>query len=169
MRTTATAPLTADATTECQPDAHVLQLERVEESTTEVHRMNATATNIMMPSITAEVLGPVAERPVQRTNRRRALRSAARPTPTICRRSSAPSMPPPIAPHRAGQLAASKALHSRPHQQIGLADHAFGLRPVHGIALHDHHAGWCTGRRRASRVASAACTGSPFPYSNSLM
>ena len=60
MRTTATAtaPLTADATTECQPDAHVLQLERVEESTTEVHRMNATATNIMMPSITAEVLGP---------------------------------------------------------------------------------------------------------------
>ena len=110
MRTTATAtaPLTADATTECQPDAHVLQLERVEESTTEVHRMNATATNIMMPSITAEVLGPVAERPVQRTNRRRALRSAARPTPTICRRSSAPSMPPPIAPHRAGQLAASK-------------------------------------------------------------
>ena len=49
MRTTATAtaPLTADATTECQPDAHVLQLERVEESTTEAHRLNATATDIM--------------------------------------------------------------------------------------------------------------------------
>lgn len=61
VRTTATAPLTADATTETPSPTPTSNGSGLRDRTTEIHRMNAAATKIMMPSLAAEVLGPVAK------------------------------------------------------------------------------------------------------------
>ena len=84
--------------------------------TTEVHRMNAAATKIMMPSIAAEVLGLVAD---GRSNAQVAdvLAVSGKPSPTTYRRCSAPSRPRPDAPRRAGQHAAAKPSTRVPDQR----------------------------------------------------